>query len=69
MTKTLKELEKLAREIMGPKMTKEQLEFRNILRQKVKNKELKLSEAHRLWEKKYKVAGISEQLAEEDYNK
>jgi len=44
-------------------MTKEQLEFQDMLRQKVKNKEIKLSEAHRMWEKKYKVKGISKQLA------
>jgi len=44
-------------------MTKEQIQFRDELRQKVKNKEIKLSEAHRMWEEKYKVKGISEQLA------
>ncbi len=46
-------LKQLFKALSGPKMTKEQLEFQDELRGKVKRKEITVAEAHRIWDKKY----------------
>lgn len=51
--KTWKELDTLRKKMLGKKMTKEQLKFQEELRQKVKNREITMEEAHRIWRKKY----------------
>ena len=58
----MKELNRLAKEMLGKRMTKEQLKFQDELRKKVKSKEITLVEAHRIWEEKYNVNGIHSQL-------
>ena len=65
----MKELNKLAKQILGKPMTKKQLKFRDELRQKVKTKEISLVEAHRLWGKKYNVSGIHSLLLERELRK
>jgi hypothetical protein len=47
------ELNKLVKKILGKPMTKEQLAFQNVLRAKVKAKEITVEEAHRIWSRKY----------------
>mgnify|MGYP001578375284 FL=1 len=51
---TIKRLNKLVKEIMGKPMTKEQKEFQEILRAKVRNKEITVKEGHKVWNKKYR---------------
>ena len=48
-TSQIKELNKLLKEMAGKPMTKEQLKFRDELRKRVKNKEITVEEAHKIW--------------------
>lgn len=56
---SVKELNKhkLIKEMLGKRMTKEQLAFRDVLRAKVKTKEITVEEAHRIWDQKYPTKG------------
>jgi len=56
---SVKELNKhkLIKEMLGKRMTKEQLAFRDVLRAKVKTKEITVEEAHRIWDQKYSTKG------------
>jgi len=54
--KALNEIDKLVKEMLGKPMTKEQLVFQDVLRAKVKAKEITVEEAHRIWNRKYEVA-------------
>jgi len=47
----MNELNKLAKEMLGKKMTKKQMAFQEVLRQKVKAKEITVAEAHRIWDR------------------
>jgi len=62
----MKELNCLFRKMAGKPMTKEQLKFQDILREKVRTNEITVAEGHRIWEVKYGVSGISKLLAERD---
>ena len=50
---TVKELNRIFKEMMGKPMTKEQLQFQEELRAKVKAKEITVEEAHKIWNEKY----------------
>jgi hypothetical protein len=54
--KAIRELNQLARKIVGPKMTEEQLRFQDELRAKVRRGEITVEEGHEIWEKKYPEA-------------
>ena len=51
----MKELNKLAKEMLGKPMNKEQKKFLKELRIKVANKEITVKEGHEIWNKKYNL--------------
>jgi hypothetical protein len=53
MKDEIKNLNRLVKQMIGPRMTKEQLDFQDELRRKVKAKEITVDEAHRIWKDKY----------------
>ena len=53
----MKELNKLAKEMLGKPMNKEQKKFLKELRIKVANKEITVKEGHEIWNKKYNLWG------------
>jgi len=52
-TETVRALNKLARAMMGPPMTREQLEELEQLRSQVKTGKITVTEAHEIWNEKY----------------
>ena len=52
-SKNLREINNILKGMLGNKMTKEQLLFQEILREKVKNKEITIENAHKIWREKY----------------
>lgn len=50
---TIKELNKLVKEMMGKPMTKEQLRFQDELRARVKRGEITVQEGQKIWREKY----------------
>jgi len=53
MKEELKGLNALVKQMMGHRMTTEQLVFQDELRKKVKEKEITVEEGYRLWREKY----------------
>lgn len=50
----MKEINKLVKQILGKPMTKKEKRLLDTLRQKVKNKEITISQAHAIWNKMVK---------------
>lgn len=51
----MKELNKLAKEMLGKPMNKEQKKFLKVMRERVAKGEITVREGHEIWNKKYKL--------------
>jgi len=55
----IRKINAIIKEMLGKPMTKEQLKFQDELRDKVRKKEITMTEAHIIWSKKYKLSDLN----------
>ena len=57
MISEIRKIHAIIKEMQGKPMSREQLKFQDVLRAKVKAKEITVEEAHKIWNEKYGVRG------------